>query len=335
MASAPEIFALSLALRRRHRAHTPPEQLAAEWAMTPNRLAAALDALTALGFVVESHPIQGLRLLQAPPALLEEELAYRLGVAKVGRHVRCIEETASTNDLAWQAALEGPRRADGLVLFAEHQTAGRGRRAARWFAPPHSSLLVSVLLWTPYSPGQAAVLTRAAALAAAEAVEELADLEVGIKWPNDVVIDDRKVGGILVEVRPTAGQSTPVVIGIGLNCTQGEETFPPAIRPYVTSLAMAGQEVDRTLLARTLLRRLDHLLMASADPAAAADVTARAAARCKTLGRRITLRQDGHTFTGQVIALDADYGLVLRLEEGEIRRFPAMTSHVLGQSDAT
>jgi len=333
MTSASDLYALSLALRRRRRAPTPPDQLAADLAMTPKRLAAALDALAALGFVVESHPIQGLRLLQAPPALLEEELAYDLDVAKVGRHVRCIEETASTNDLAWQAASEGPRRADGLILFAEYQSVGRGRRAARWLAPPHSSILCSLLLWAPDPAAQGAVLTRAAALAAAEAVEEITDLKVGIKWPNDVVIDDRKAGGILVEVRPAAGQAAPVVIGIGLNCTQEEKAFPPAIRPYVTSLAMAGEDVDRTLLARALIRRLDRLLLASLDPAAAADVAARAAARCKTLGRRITLREDDHTFTGQVIALDADYGLVLRLEEGEIRRFLAMTSHVVGQGD--
>lgn len=162
--------------------------------------------------------------------------------------------TDSTNDLAWEAAGEGRDAADGLAVFAEQQSQGRGRRGTRWLAPPHSSILCSVLVWWPAGGAEAALLTRTAAVAAADAVEELSDLDVGIKWPNDVVVDDRKVGGILVEVRGGGEAEAPAVVGIGLNCCQGPEAFPPSIRPGAASLAMLGAEVDRTLLARASSR---------------------------------------------------------------------------------
>ena len=238
-------------------------------------------------------------------------------------------EVSSTNDAAWAAAAEGPAEADGLAVFAEHQTAGRGRRGNRWIAPPHSSLLGSVVLWAAGQPGHAAVLTRAAAVGAAEAIEAVAALKVGIKWPNDLVVDDRKVGGILVEARPTADGPGPVVIGLGINCTQGPEALPPEVRASAASLAMMGEEVDRTLLARALLEGLDRVLALTEDPAGQDSIRQAAAARCRTLGRRITLAEGTATYTGEVVDLDPDYGLILRLPEGALRRFPAMTSHVI------
>jgi BirA family biotin operon repressor/biotin-[acetyl-CoA-carboxylase] ligase len=174
------------------------------------------------------------------------------------------------------------------------------------------------------------VLTRASGLATALAIEDRGGAGVGIKWPNDLVVEDRKVGGILVEARPVAGEVGPVVIGIGINCTQGPEAFPAEIRPAVASLGMLGEQPDRTLLARSLLVRLDEVLGRMADPDGAAAIAADAAARCRTLGRRITVQEGGEAYTGEVTDLDADYGLVLRLREGGLRTFPAMTTHVVG-----
>jgi len=319
---------VSLALRRRRPRPIAAAVLASELGLAPPRLAAAVEELARLGFVIESHPHQGLRLVAAPEALLAEEIACDLAVARIGRRIECVEAAASTNDLAWQAAARGRDEADGLAVFAEHQTAGRGRRGNVWLAPPRSSLLVSVVVWVPHPPAQGGILTRATAVAAAEAIEENSDLAVGIKWPNDLVIEDRKVGGILVEARPIAGAMGPVVVGIGLNCTQGAEAFPPEIRSAVASLAMFGDPPDRTLLARSLLERLDRAVALTVDTAGAAEVCRSASQRCRTLGRRITVQEGGVAYTGEVIGLDPDYGLVLRLAEGGIRRFPAMTAHV-------
>jgi BirA family biotin operon repressor/biotin-[acetyl-CoA-carboxylase] ligase len=327
---------VSLALRRARRplrggraGPVSVDSLAARLKLTPKRLAEAVDDLARLGFVIESHPMLGLLLVAAPPQLLAEEIACELSVRRVGRQVRCMDSTASTNDLAWEWAGRGGGAPDGLAVFAEHQSAGRGRRGNRWLSAPHASILGSVVLWMPQSPALGALLTRAAAVAVARAVVDQGEVEIGIKWPNDLVIEDRKVGGILVEARPARGELGPVVIGIGLNCSQCPEAFPPEIRGGVTSLGMAGLDVDRTLLARSLLVRLDEVAAQTTAPGGAAEVQRDASAMCRTLGRRISIREGETTYSGEVIGLDPDYGLVLRLAEGGIRRFPAMTAHVV------
>jgi BirA family transcriptional regulator, biotin operon repressor / biotin---[acetyl-CoA-carboxylase] ligase len=320
---------VSLALRRAAGRPISEARLAADLRLAPPRLAAVLDELGRLGFTIESHPIQGLSLVGAPPALFEEEIACDLAVRRIGRRIRCVAEAVSTNDLAWAAADRGPAEADGLAIFAEHQSAGRGRRGNRWVAPPHSSLLVSVVAWVVDDPSHVAILTRAAAVAAAEAIESVTSLKVGIKWPNDLVIEDRKVGGILVEARPTAGGRGVAVIGMGLNCTQSADALPPEVQASAASLAMLGEVVDRTLLARALLERMDAVLALMETSEGQVGIRQAANARCRTLGRRITLSEGAATFTGEVVDLDPDYGLILRLAEGGLRRFHAMTSHVV------
>jgi len=330
---------LSLTLRERRSQPVPAEELCAALNLTPQRLAREIDDLTRCGFVIENHPMQGLHLAAAPPSLIAEELSHGLALRHVGRpsrasgsndRVRCVESAASTNDLAWEAAAGGRDASDGLAVLAEYQTGGRGRRGNRWLAPPHTCVLCSVVAWLPATSGHAALLTRASALATALAIEDQTGAGVGIKWPNDVVVEDRKVGGILVEARPVAGESGPVVIGIGINCTQGPQAFPAEIRPAVASLKMLCEEVDRTLLARSLLVRLDEVLGRMAVPDGADAIARDAAARCRTLGRRITVQEEGTTYTGEVVDLDTDYGLILRLREGGMRTFPAMTTHVVG-----
>jgi BirA family biotin operon repressor/biotin-[acetyl-CoA-carboxylase] ligase len=336
---------VSLALRERQSEPVPLLELGQSLKLSQGPLRGALEELASLGFTVEMHPMLGLRLTGVPQEILEEEVACDLAVRRIGRRVRCVESTASTNDLAWKAAARGPEESDGLAIFAEHQSAGRGRRGNRWLAPPHSSILCSVVVWLPQPPrarspsgwatgvhatSLAAVLTRGAALAVALAVEDRCGVSTGIKWPNDLVAEDRKIGGILVEARPVAREAGPVVIGIGLNCTQGLEAFPPDIRGRVASLGMFAENPDRTLLARSLLLRLDEVLGRMADPAGRAAVSRDAAARCRTLGRQISVKEGQAVYTGEVIDLDADYGLILRLPEGGIRRFPAMTTQVVG-----
>ena len=322
---------VSLALRRARGQAVAVEVLAQRVGLRPERVAEAVAALVAGGFAIESHPLQGVRLLDPPPGLLADELASDLDAARVGHAVRCLDEASSTNDLAWQAADQGRETADGLAIFAEYQTAGRGRRGNRWLAPPHSSLLCSVVLWVPHGPALAGVLTRAVSLAAAEAIEAETDLQVGIRWPNDLVIEDRKVGGVLVEARAGRGEEAVAVLGIGINVTQRAEAFPADIRPGVLSLAMAGASPDRTLLGRRLLERLDAVCGQMGQQTGAEAVCQAVARRSRTLGRHITVSDGPDQVTGEVVALDPDYGLLLRLETGAIRRFPPMTTHVVSQ----
>ena len=138
--------------------------------------------------------------------------------------------TDSTNERAKELALAGAP--GGLVVTADEQTAGRGRRGNAWFAPPGSCLLYSGLL-RPFAGGDAPLLPLAVPLAVCEAAEAVAPVRCQMKWPNDVWIDERKVAGVLVEARPEEGWA---VIGVGLNVAIEDDEFPPELRGAAVSL---------------------------------------------------------------------------------------------------
>jgi len=322
---------LALLLREARGEPRAVDDLARRLGASAEAVRRGLAELESAGFRLERLPHRGVRLVAPPPSLLVEELLVGAEARRIGRRVRCVGTTTSTNDLAWASAERDGPAADGLAVFAEFQTAGRGRRGNRWVAPAHTAILCSVLLWEPADPAGPALWTRAAALAAAEAVEAETGLEVGIRWPNDLVVDDRKVAGVLVEARPGGGEGLPLVVGIGANATQRPEAFPAEIRDGVASLAMLLEgPPDRTLLARALLERLDAVSRRMAEGAAGIEaVRRRADARCRTLGKRIAVTDGSVVTCGEVVDLDPAYGLVLRLPDGSVRRFAPMTTHVL------
>ena len=186
------------------------------------------------------------------PAELEDALAaLRPQMAPLGDPLLYFESTGSTNDVA--AALVSAGRGEGAVVIADSQTSGRGRRGHSWFSPPGAGLYVSVVL----APGGAriaperatAILTLAAGVAIAQAVERVTGLAPAIKWPNDLLVGRRKLAGILAEgvAAPSAGGLQAVVLGFGVNV--GAASFPPDLDARVTSLeSELGRAVDRAAL---------------------------------------------------------------------------------------
>jgi BirA family transcriptional regulator, biotin operon repressor / biotin---[acetyl-CoA-carboxylase] ligase len=154
------------------------------------------------------------------------------GEASVGFGVpqRHFRHTDSTNERAKELALAGAP--GGLVVTADEQAAGRGRRGNEWFAPPGSSLLYSALL-RPFSAETAALLPLAVPVAVCEAAESVAPVRCQVKWPNDVWVEERKVAGVLVEARPEEGWA---VIGVGVNVAIPRDDFPPELREAADSL---------------------------------------------------------------------------------------------------
>jgi BirA family biotin operon repressor/biotin-[acetyl-CoA-carboxylase] ligase len=295
----------------------------------------ALQALAAEGFRLEQRPVEGVGLADGPqPMLAEELLAGPQAGRRIGRRVLVLAETDSTSDEAWARA-DDPD-ADGLAVFADHQRAGRGRRGAEWLAAPASSVLLSVLLRepTPRAHPGAHRLMLAGAVAVAETLQHTAGLDTHIKWPNDVLVDPdgrgfRKIAGVLVEARRTAAGAA-LVIGIGLNVHQRPEDFPPELAGVATSVRAAGGRVlDRVRLAGELLDRLDGWVARAAGEHGAAALHDAWRDRSATIGRRVELLHDQRTFAGTVLDVDADRGLVVRLDVGGVRTFAPATVHVL------
>jgi len=175
----------------------------------------------------------------------------------IGKRIIVVPEVTSTNDYIWQLAQEG--MANGLVVFAEQQTAGRGQRGNRWESVPHKGLSFSILLRPGILPAQSTRLTSWAAQSIATTIEEELGIIATIKLPNDVLVDGRKVAGVLVEMRVETGGAYAAIIGVGVNVNQCLADFSAEVRLRAGSLALAaGRDLDRQKFAVALLRHLDR-----------------------------------------------------------------------------
>ena len=192
-----------------------------------------------------------------PDGLVAEELQADLASGVVGREIIVLEQTASTNDAILQIANANSK--EGLVVFAEHQTAGRGQRGNRWESAAGKGLWFSILLRPNIDLASSPQLTAWAAEAVSGAIQNEFFLTPTIKLPNDVQIDGRKIAGVLVEMRAQEKAAHLAIAGIGVNVNQSREDFPKELQSRAISLAMAlGKQIDRQSFAVALLRKLDR-----------------------------------------------------------------------------
>jgi BirA family biotin operon repressor/biotin-[acetyl-CoA-carboxylase] ligase len=214
------------------------------------------------------------------------------------------------------------------VLVADHQVEGRGRLGRVWVAPPGTSLMVSVLLRPSLDPSAAPMLTLAAGLALAEATRSATALDVGCKWPNDLVVGDRKLAGVLAEASVEGGRLDHMVIGAGLNLSQRPEDFPPELRGAATSVAVEGGTPDAAAILRSYLVRLRELY--GDGGAGLADRTRGLyVERCVTLGRTVSATvADGVEIVGTAEGLTEAGELVVADARSRVR-------HVIGSGEVT
>ena len=289
-----------------------PGALAGELGASTTQVQEAIARLSQVGFVFHSEPHRGIRLADWPDGLVPDQIEWHLDTQLVGRQIHVWNSTSSTNDRAWEHA--GDRTFDGAVFLAETQTAGRGRRGARWVCPPRSSILGSVLLFPREQDDVVPWLTTLSVVSAVTTVRDVTRLDARVKWPNDICIGGRKAGGVLVESRH--GQAA--VLGIGLNVNIQADQFPTELHETATSLAVElGRRLDRSGLTRRLIREVDR-----AYAKVAAEGTAWLWQRWQHLagivGHRVAVSHSNTASEGTVIETSADGpGLVIQPESGE------------------
>lgn len=251
--------------------------------------------------------------------LLPAGALYRLGS---GVHIH--ETVDSTNALLLERAAELD---DGAIACAEFQRAGRGRLGRRWVAPRGSSVILSVLLREPVDSPLLPLSGLLGALSACEAIEAATDCAPAVRWPNDVVIHDRKVGGVLAESCPLSS-ARAVVIGIGINCLQQRGHFDAELADRATSLEVeSAQPVSRAAVAAAVLARLDHwLLVGARERTGWAELRSAWRACCGDVGTRVTLEHDGRVHTGTALDISAAGDLVVQLDQGGRRQFASATT---------
>lgn len=188
------------------------------------------------GYVLEAITRKGYRLVSSPEVVTAAEIGSRMRTQWAGRSIAFFKEIDSTNSWARKLGEEGAP--EGTLVVADRQLSGRGRRGRGWFSPAGTGIWMTILLRPELSPDRVSAITLAAALSVCRAVREVTGLHTSIKWPNDLVVDGKKVCGILTEMSVEPDYIHYVVIGIGINVNQTD--FPDDL-PHAYSLAMAAR----------------------------------------------------------------------------------------------
>ena len=278
-----------------------------------------IEELRQLGYDIEASPHLGYRLVSVPDLLHADDLLARLYKTKViGRDVRVFEQTTSTNDVVEKLARDGVK--EGVVVFAESQTKGRGRLGRKWISPSYKGLWFSILLRPNLRPQETTQLTVAAATALCRAIASRTGLDPEIKWPNDILVSGRKVAGILTELNAEVDRVKHVILGIGVNVNLTLGELPAELRRQASSLRIeADRPFSRADLATAILRELDkdYGRICAGQFTQIADEWE---ARCQTIGCNVTIQIGHRHVQGRAEALGESGELMLRTEHGHLER---------------
>ena len=270
--------------------------------------------LRQVGYVIEAVPSRGYHLVARPDLLLPMAVRSGLNTDFVAQRIEYFSETDSTNLRAQDLGEQGAEH--GTVVIAEAQSSGRGRMGRSWSSPAGVNLYTSVLLRPQLLPIQAAQLTFLSAVAVARAVEVVADVKVTVKWPNDILLDGKKIAGLLNELSAEMEGIHYAVLGIGVNLNMTADQFPDDLRYPATSLLIStGQPVDRLVFAQELYRQLDSLYQLFC---AEGFVPVRLAweSLFDLIGSRVEVDCGGQFFCGNVAGIADDGALLLGLDNG-------------------
>ncbi len=282
-----------------------------------------IEELRQAGYEIEAGPHFGYRLVNSPDALHADDLLARLAESPakpvvIGRDIQVYKETTSTNDVIERLARDGVR--EGVVVFAESQTRGRGRLGRKWVSPAHKGLWFSILLRPDMHPQETTQLTVVSATALRRAIIAQTGLQPEIKWPNDLLIGGKKVAGILTELSAELDRVKYITLGIGVDVNVAAEELPPEVRKIATSLKIeAGRHISRVELAATILRELDKDY-ARICTGKFSEVADEWEASCATIGRQVTVQMGDRKISGCAESLDEDGTLLVRTEHGHLER---------------
>lgn len=274
-----------------------------------------VQRLRELGVRAKGHPRTGYYLEKVPDLLAPDMLKSRLKGSLFGKHIYHFLRTDSTNRVAME--LGNADEPEGAVVLAEEQTAGRGRAGREWHSERGTGIYVTLLLRPKISPVQAPLLTMMAGLSARAAIQAQSGVTVDLKWPNDLMLEGKKIGGILTEMYAEPTQVRFVIVGIGINANQ--EKFPSELAAIATSLrAHAGRSQSRMELLVRLLREFENDYNRFLREGSASVTQRFESVSSYARGKRVSISNGAESYTGVTAGLSPEGLLLVEREGGNV-----------------
>lgn len=266
------------------------------------------------GYEIEAVPHLGYRLAASPDKLLPEEIGFDLETKIIGKVFHHYEVVNSTMDIAFDLAVQGS--SEGTVICAEAQGRGRGRLGRSWLSPKSKGIYLSIILRPSFAANETPKLTLLSAVAVAEAIREITDIRCQIKWPNDILVEGKKVGGILTELNAEMDRTKFIILGIGINVNSKKSQLPP----HATSLKEEKKEsVSRVDLTRQIIRQLDNYYSLFKKKGFLA-IIEQWRELSATLNRRVKVSSQKRFIEGEALDIDTDGALLIRNDHGLIEK---------------
>lgn len=278
-----------------------------------------MGQLKEAGFEMESVSNKGYRLTSLPDKFEPALLQHYLTTKTFGRALEVHETISSTNSRAKELAQGGA--VHGTLVVAEEQKSGRGRLGRSWESPEGLGLWLSLILRPSFPPRFAPRMTVLAGLAVVQAIFRVTGLETSIKWPNDIIINSKKVCGILTEMQADPDLIDYIVVGIGMNVNTLKEDFPHELRDSATSLKLEkGVHINRCKLLAELLAVFEDLDSRYLSTGDFTEILNEYKEKCITLGRAVRVTGPTETFEGTAVDLTDDFELVVETKGSERRK---------------
>ncbi|WP_017755553.1 bifunctional biotin--[acetyl-CoA-carboxylase] synthetase/biotin operon repressor [Calidifontibacillus oryziterrae] len=268
------------------------------------------------GFELEAVQRKGYRILSKPDRLSGNEIQLGLKTNTFGRFVHYEESVPSTRTIAHKLSYEGAP--EGAIVVAEEQVAGRGRLDRSWFSPKYSGIWFHIILRPNIPPQQAPQLTLLAAVSVVRGIKAATGIQCEIKWPNDILLNGKKLVGILTELQAETDQIHAVIIGIGINVNQQPEHFPDDLKKTATSLAIEkGTKLNRSEILQAILKEMENLYSDYLENGFQV-VKLLWESHAVSIGKQITARTFNGTLTGKALGITDDGVLLLQDHHGKI-----------------
>jgi len=299
-----------LEILKKRQGHICGEEISNHLKISRQTLWKHIQDLRDVGYDIAAVPHLGYLLVSSPDRLFPFEVARRLGTKFIGKKIIYLDTVSSTMDIAVQLGMQG--LGEGTIVLAEAQSRGRGRFNRVWSSPKYKGIYLSLILRPKIAPNSTPILTLLSAVSICEAIKEITGLEAKIKWPNDIFIHNKKLGGILTELNAEMDVTHFVVIGVGLNVNNDKK----ALLAGATSLKdQKKEETSRIELLQEMLRSIEKNYLTLQEESAGIILDKWRSCNI-TLGERVRVVSSKGTREGQALDIDTDGGLLIRNDSG-------------------